>query len=266
MVNELTSIKTEFHDLSRYKNILKSLVINNLVGKYKNSMLGCIWHIAIPLVMIVVYYIVFTEIREHPMDQYWVFLASGIFPFNFMMLNLLGGSSCIVNSSSMIKKMYFPRELIVLSQVISTLIVTLAGYVVIISIIFISGYPLDIICVLIAFAIIIMSSIFVLGYVLLLSSVVVYVRDIQYALNSISIVFYFITPIYFMASEVEGALKAVIWANPFTYFLEVIHKLIYYGDYPTYSEISMCVLITTISIVVGSLVFRKLKRGFVERL
>ena len=108
--------------------------------------------------------------------------------------------------------------------------------------------------------------IFVTGYSLLLSAVTVYVKDIQHLLNSLTIVFFFMTPMYFTIDILSGIFAKVIWVNPFTYFVEAYHSLVYYGTTPELMISLGCVVISVVSLVIGIVVFRALRHGFAERL
>lgn len=265
--NLFGNITDNLGQIYRSRNILYSLIRKNLFGSYRNSSLGFLWHFIMPVAMLVIYYVVFTGgIRSNPMDDFMVFLASGIFPFMFMTSNLAGGAGCVVSNGAMIKKMYFPREIFVLSQVISSFIIMLMGYAMVFVYILISGYPLDPIALLTLIPLLLMMLVFVTGYVLLFSSLTVYRRDIQYFLSSIRMLFFFGTPAYFVASETTGIFSKLIWFNPFTYFVENLHTIVYFGDIPALWMWVIPLGITLLSLTIGYAVFEKLKGGFAERL
>ena len=93
------------------------------------------------MIILFLYYIVFTEIRSTTLDYFWVYLASGVFMFNFMMNNIINGAGCILNNVGLVKKIYMLRELIPLGQVLSSFIVELIGYAIIMLFVFGVGYP-----------------------------------------------------------------------------------------------------------------------------
>ncbi|WII09732.1 ABC transporter permease [Methanomassiliicoccales archaeon LGM-DZ1] len=253
-------------ELYASRSILHSLVYNNLFGRYRNSALGFAWNFIIPMVMICVYYVVFTEIRKSAISDFMVYVLSAMFPFSFMTQNLTGGASAITGNSGMVKKIYFPREILVFAQTLSTFLIMLIGYSVSLILIAATGFSLDWVSMLFVPAVLILELIFVTGYVFLFSSLTVYSRDVQYVLNSISMVFFFMTPMYFFADEATGLLNALIWINPFTYFVEALHSAVYFGEPPDAWVISMCLLLALFALVLGYAVFRRLKRGFAERL
>lgn len=256
----------KMEQLSQYKNILVSLINNSLFGHYKNSALGFLWHFITPLMMFAVYYIVFTEIRSVPIDDFLIFLASALFPFNFMVNGIAGGAGAVTSNAGMLKKMYFPREIFVLSYVLSNFIVMLLGYAAVMVIVVLSGYPLDWVSLLLLVPLLLLTMLFTLGYVFFFSAITVYVRDVQYALSSITMVFFFLTPMYFTADSVSGLLGSIIWYNPFTYYVEAYHSIIYFGEIPELKILLMCVILPIVSLAIGLAVFCRLKGGFAERL
>lgn len=257
--------KNNIREIYESRNILKAMIVKNLFGHYRSSTLGFIWHFIVPIIMMFVYYIVFTQIRSNSIPNYWIFLASGLFPFNYMISNLSGGSSCIIGNSGMMKKMYFPREIIVLSQTISTFIIMLIGYSIILMAIIVSGYPITWALSILPLIMMIMF-VFVTGYVLFLSSITVYIKDIQHFIGSITMILFFMTPMYFTMDSVTGILGTLVKINPFSYYVESYHQIVYYNAIPEIKIIAICVVIAIISLTVGIITFSKLKRGFVERL
>ena len=252
-------------ELYNYRNVLKSLIVKNLVGRYKNSILGFSWHFIFPLMLLFTYYIVFTQIRTSPIANFWIFLSSALFPLNYMISNLTVGAGCIVNNAGMIKKMYFPREIIILSQILSSFIILLFSYSVVLLAMILSGYGLGISLLFVPIMFIVMLG-FTTGYTLIFSALTVYIRDVQHILSSVSLAIYFLTPIYFMSDGVGGLLGTLIWFNPYTYYVEAFHQIVYFGSFPEIYHILICTLLSVTSLLLGLIVFNKLKRGFVERL
>ena len=262
----VADLGNEFSELKNSKEILKALVKRNLIGRYKNSTLGFLWHFIVPCILLCIYYVVFSELRTSNISNMWIYLATGLFPLIFMLSNVTGGATSLLSNSGMIKKIYFPRKMIVISQVICTMIVFLISYSIVIICCVVTGFYLNMQTMFFSLLIIIPMIVFVYGYSLLLSSVTVYVKDLQYALSSLVLIFYFITPIYFSIDSLSGLLDTIVWVNPFTYYVEGLHDCIYYGRIPSIRIITGCYAITIIAFIIGQIVFSKLKSGFVERL
>ena len=252
-------------EVYEYRRVMYSMIRKNLFGKYKNSFFGFLWHFFQPLLLMAIYYIVFTEVRSSAIPDYWIYLSSALFPFNFMTSNLTAGSGAITDDPGMVKKIYFPREILVLSKVLSSFIVMVLGYSVVLALIICLGHATSITFLMVPVVLLLML-LFVTGYVLLLSSITVYVRDLRYFMNSIYLVFIFMTPMYFMANEVSGILETIIWYNPFTYYVEFLHSIIYFQTMPGTSVMLVCTILPIATLLIGYAVFRRLKPGFVERL
>lgn len=262
----LLPTSNDFKEFFSSINILKSLTTKNLFGRYRNTTLGFVWHFVTPLMMMGVYYVVLTEVRVTSREDMWVYLTSALFPFNFMISNLTSGASSFINNSGMVKKMFFPRSMIVIAQVLSSFVVLLIGYLIVILIIVMSGFQINYIMLLCLPLILFLTMVFVLGYSLFFSTVTVYVKDIQYVLGSTSIIFFFLTPMYFFMADLSGVLSYVIWLNPFTYFVEVYHQLIYFGDIYDAKYFLICVILSISSLLIGLMTYNRLKGGLAQRL
>ena len=161
--------------------------------------------------------------------------------------------------------MYFPRCILVIAQVLSSFIVMLIGYSVVLIAIFIVYGKVNYSIAMLPLILIIMFF-FVLGYSLFFSAVNVYSRDVQHFLSAISIIFYFLTPMYFTMDSISGLLRTVVLFNPFTYYVEAVHQIIYYGTIPEFINLGICLLLSILTMIVGYVVFKRLKNGFAERL
>ena len=259
------SLFNELNEIYLSRSILRSLIVKNLFGRYKNSALGFAWHFVIPTVMMIVYYLVFTQIRTNPIPNYWIYLSSGLFPFTFMISNLAGGAASIVSNSGMVKKIYFPRSILVLAQIMSSFITTMIGYFVVLIVIYIFGQKITMSIVMLP-VVLVLIFLFTLGYSLFFSALTVYSRDVQYVLSAITIVFYFLTPMYFSLDDISGILNIIVHLNPFTYYIDALHVIVYGSSLPSIHTIGACILLSVISMVIGILVFRNLRNGFAERL
>lgn len=194
------SLKDEMREIYEYRNVLRSLVAKNLYGKYKNSILGFGWNFVTPMILMAMYYIIFTEIRVDPhIENRWMFISSAIFLFHFLTSCITSGTTVFTGNAGMIKKMYLPKEILILARATSSMIVCIIGNIVVICLIIITSYPLDWMYVLTLPVLLALSFLFGIGCILLLSSVAVYVRDIQYALGSLGIALFIMTPMRYMA-------------------------------------------------------------------
>ena len=259
------SVKDKLKELYEYRNVMRSLVEKSLFGKYKNSALGFLWHFAMPIVYIVLCFFINTEVRDRS-EYYWILVASGIMIFHMLSGSVAGGTTCFTGNSGIIKKMYIPKEILVFSSATVKLIITVIGYVIIIALVAISGYGVNLLGLLLIPFLLIAAYFFCVGSMLILSSINVYFRDLQYLLGSLGLAFFVFSPIRNIAAEAEGIRATIFWLNPFTYYLESFHSIIYLKEIPDLFVLGMCFLLPIAFMLAGIIVFNYLKRGFVERL
>ena len=258
--------KAKAKEIYEYRNMIRSLVTRNLFGRYKNSYLGFAWNFVAPIIYLILCYILFTEVRARSTDNYVLFLSSAIFVYNMLIRSITSGASLFVSNSGMIKKMYFPREILAIASAISTMIVTLIGSVLVFILAGVTGYGYNPVALLLFPVILILTFIFYVGCSLFFGSISVYVRDVQYFMASLSIAFFICTPLRYMVDEATGLLQTIVWINPLTYFVEPLHQIFYVRAVPELWMIGVEALLSFGALVVGYLVFRKLKNRFVEKL
>ena len=106
-----------FKELYNYRELLKTNVKKEIRGKYKASFLGVLWSFINPLLMVLVYAIVFPYIMRVQTENYLIFLICGAIPWNWFTNVISQGTTCITNNANLIKKVYFPREVLPISTV-----------------------------------------------------------------------------------------------------------------------------------------------------
>lgn len=260
--------KGKLREIYNYRHMYYSLVKKNLTGKYKNSTLGFLWNFLTPLITILILYIVFENFMGRGIPHFWAFLSVGMISFQFMNENLIGGASNITSNGGMVQKMYFPREILSLSQVTYTFIVFLISYTIFVLLMAVTGIlKLN---GFLALPIILLSMfMFSMGTIMLTSSISVYSRDFQYLITAFARILFWVTPIFY---EVEsragtgGLLYTIIWLNPLTYYVEGLRDITYRGVLPSTEILLSCIIISIVMFIMGALVFNKLKDGFAERL
>jgi len=258
-------IKHKVREYYDSRNILKAMVYKSLVGNYKSTVIGFGWHFVTPLLLIAIYYITFTELKFQQVDYYWAYLTSGLFPFYFLMSCINQGSTLFNSNSHLIKKIYFPKEFVIFAHVIYSMIIMMIGLCIFFVLCIVLNKSIPAYCVLLPLFMILIV-VFGTGLSLLLSSVVVYVRDIQYIISSTNIILFFVSPVYFLTNNLQGLLYTVVWVNPLTYYIEFAHNIMYGCSMNIFELLWECTLISGITLLIGICVFRYLKKGLVERL
>jgi len=171
----------------RYKYLLSNLVRRDLKVRYRNSVLGILWSLLNPLLMMLVFSLVFAKlIPREDIRQYAVFFLVGLLPWQFFTGSLISGTTSITGNSQLIKKVYFPRLLLPTSATISNLVNYLIAFVLLLVLLYISGLGLTIHSLWLL-PILITQIVFILGLVYLFSSLNVFYRDVIMILNVVII-------------------------------------------------------------------------------
>lgn len=251
------SVKDTLREFHEYRYVFFNMVRRNLEGRYRNTFLGVAWHFFIPVLTIMLYYIVFTEIKARPIEDFAFYLSVAVFPLNFIS-SCLHGRSLLVNRK-FITKMYFPRELVILSEVVANYISFLVIYAITIVISAFIRPVTDIVSIIMLPVLMLLLFAFGYGCSLAFSTISVIFTDFVYLINPVLSMLVWITPTFFLVSDVSGTLANIIWFNPLTYFVEAFHDILYYHSTVSFYLMGMATALTAISLVLGSIVFNRYK-------
>ena len=252
-------------ELYEYRSMIVNLTRREIRGRYKGSLLGFVWNFIVPLIQILVYIVVFTKIFRSGIDNYPLYLISGMVFWILFSESLVDGSAIMVMNSDMLKKIYFPRSVltiaIILSKVVNCLIMIGLFFV----IAGVMDYGISPVAILFLPVILVISFFFILGFVLALSALDVYLRDVQYLVSVILMAWVWLSPIMYSADFIESELLTTFLKfNPITYFVSVFHDILYAKAVPDMFDLGMCCLLALGAMVIGCIVFHKLEKDFAE--
>lgn len=257
-----------FKDLYEYRELLKTNVKKDIRGKYKGSFLGILWSFLNPLLQVIVYAIVFPYLmRGATIENYVVYLVTGIIPWSFFSTVVGVGTTVIKSNQGIIKKVYFPREILIISQVISGLVNFFISCVIIL--LFCLGFGVGVsIHILFIPVIAIIQAILSLGILFITSSINVYIQDLEYIVSFLLNMAFYGTPIIYEISQFAsaGTLLKFIELNPMTPIINAYRDVFLYHQWPNPSGLIYVAILGLIVLVVGYLIFRKLEKGFAEQL
>lgn len=256
-----------FRELYEYRQMIASLVRRDLRGRYKGSFLGFLWTFVNPLLQLLVYSLVFTNImRVEDVEIYYLYLFIALIPWLFFSNSIAGGASCIIAQKDMVSKIYFPREVIPISYVTSGFVNMLLCFIVVIAAVLISGIEVNVLTWLFLPVIFIIQYILVLGITMLVSAVTVYLRDLEHILGIIMMAWMYLTPIIYTPNMVPDSFRTYFDLNPMTHIVTAYRDILYYGRMPEFSTLISSVVFGIVFLVIGFVSFGKLKRHFAEEM
>lgn len=258
-----------FKDLYNYRELLKSNVKKDIRGKYKGSFLGILWSFVSPLLMTLVYALVFPFLmRGSQYDSYTTFLIIGILPWTWFTTSIAQGTYCVIGNGGILKKVYFPREILPISVVSSGMINYLIQCIIILIFVIINHRPITIYLLFLPL-IILAQYLFTLGIIFITSAVNVYIRDFEYIINFIIQLLFYATPILYELSMFEAAPKlmyGLMKINPMAVLITSYRDIFYWGNMPHIKALLVLVLASFILCAIGLFIFRKLSKGFAEEI
>jgi len=259
--------------LYEYRELIKNLVIRDLKVRYKNSLLGVLWSLLNPLLMTVVFTLVFTLMVPSDIPNFPVFFMCGFLPWSFFASSVMGGTGSIVNNSNLIKKVYFPREILPLAEVLSNLVNFLLALIVLFAMIFVFQVHLTPAVIMLPLVILV-QVMFVTGMAFFLSTANVFYRDTQHIMEVLLQAWFFLTPIFYPitilpeSAEILGlTVNVQLWArrlNPMASLVASYRDVLYRGV-PTGTDFLLRTAVQCFAIlVIGYLVFCRFSRVFGE--
>ena len=248
-----------------YRAMIRNLVKREIRGRYKGSFLGFFWNFVLPLMQIIVYLMVFTLIFSQGIEDYYAYLIVGMVPWFFICDSMVGGAGSVVDNSQLITKIYFPRAVIPISVVFSKFVNFLISLVIAVAVIIIFGHGFDIVGLLMVPVCMLVLLVFCLGLAFILSAANVYMRDVQYLVNVIVMVWIWMTPIMYVRDFVDHPLFSTFLAiNPMTYFVDIFHDCLYWLKAPELWTFAIASAIAIITFLVGVFVYEKYSQDFAE--
>ncbi|MBQ4061879.1 MAG: ABC transporter permease [Christensenellaceae bacterium] len=255
-----------FKELYDYRQMIFGLVKKDLRGRYKGSVLGFLWTFINPLLQLLVYTLVFSVILGSNIEKYYLYLFVALIPWIFFSSSIAGGSSCVLNQKGMVTKIYFPREVLPISHVTTCFMNMVYSMVVVIAVSIISGTPFSIIGYLCLPIIMIVEYFLALGIAMIVSSLTVFFRDLEYIVGILMMVWQFLTPIMYSIDMVPAWLHGVFNLNPMTPIVTAYRAVLYEGTIPRLETLLAAVGMGVVFFVLGFLIFGKLKKRFAEEL
>ncbi len=255
-----------FKELYDYRQMIFSLVRKELRGRYKGSILGFLWTFINPLLQLVIYTIVFSTILRSDVEKYYLFLFVAFIPWMFFQTAITGGASCIIAQKGMVTKIYFPREVIPISYVTSGFVNMLYCHVIVFMVVIFSRITIKPSALLYLPIIMLIEYTMALGIAMLSSSITVYFRDCEHILGIVSMAWMYLTPIMYSVEIIPEKYVPLFLLNPMTSVITGYRDILYYGRVPELRTLISAAIFGILILIIGGVVFSKLKKHFAEEL
>jgi homopolymeric O-antigen transport system permease protein len=224
---------SEIFEILRYKELLRNLVTRDIKVRYKRSVLGFVWVMLNPLLMMLVMNMVFSSLFKMKTPNYTSYLLSGIILWNFFSQSTTTAVVSLISNSGLIKKIHIPKAVFPLSVILSAVVNFLFSLVPLFFIFYLTKTPLGGRLYLLP-VVLVMVGLFSFGIALLLSTLTVFFHDTIYIYDVLLMVGMYMTPIFYPDSIIPQKFLFIIHLNPLYYYLDIFRGALYL-DVPSIS-------------------------------
>lgn len=245
--------------------ILFNFAISDIKIRYKSSSLGVIWSLIEPLLLLGVLFFVFSTLFKFEIPNFPIYLLLGLITWNFFKNSTNFALSSLVNRTPLLTQIYFPKAIPAISACLSASIMLVIELGVLGIFMIILGYtpPMTIILLPLVF---LMMLFIILGISLPLSVLNAKYRDVEFIWGIIIHAGFFLTPIFYRFDMLPEYLQDILQFLPTVQILTMAHDLTLYGTLPTISTVAYSIFMTSVILVLGYGIFRKLQVRIVEEL
>jgi len=251
-------------ELLRYRQLVAVLVVRELKVRYKRSVLGLLWTMLNPLLLMVVYTVVFATIMRAAERNFAIFVLSGLLPWLFFSVSLVQGLNSILANQDLIRKIRIPQAVFPLSVVGSNLVNFALSLLPLLLLMAALRQPIRPALLFIPVAMLILA-IFTAGATLLLATFTVFFRDVRHLTEVLLQMLLYLSPVFYNLQVLPQrdawwfhALQLVLRLNPLSYLFALVRDPIFYGRLPAAQVVGIAVAAAALLLVLGFAVFQRL--------
>ena len=251
-------------DIWQNKSLVFNFALANVRLRYRGTHLGVLWSALEPLLLFVLLYVVFSNIKEISKEDFAIYLITGIMIYHIFIKGTNGGLGSLVNNANILKSIKIQKEFFPVVSTGTTAIMMLVTIGVFFSLMPIFGFVPEFTLILLP-VVLILLLILIQGISYILSIVNVYIRDIQPFWGIFSYALIFVTPIFWYLEDVKGILFTIHGINPLGQIIEIAHKIVF-GEIPTLVEWTHVTAMVLGIFFVGHIIFNKVEKRIIEKL
>ena len=255
-------VKEKMEGFRRFMPLLRELVVRDIKVRYRHSALGLVWTVLNPLLMMVVITIVFSTLFRQNIPNFPIYYLSGSLIFAFNSESTTTALNSIISNASLIKKVYIPKYLFPLSNVLSGLVNLGFSLIAMVIVMLVTGAPFHATLLLLPIPIF-YTFLFSVGLGILLSAVTVFFRDIAHFYSVFILAWTYFTPIFYPVEILPDAAMQLMRLNPMYHLVTYMRSLVLYGVFPSLKENLLCLCLGVLMLALGLFVFYKKQDKFV---
>jgi lipopolysaccharide transport system permease protein len=249
-------------EIVRYRELLKSLVVNDLRLRYRRSVLGFLWSLLNPLLMMIILTVVFSTVMRFSIKDYSVLLLSGLLPWTFLAQSINNALGSVVGKGALLKKVYIPKSIIPLSAVLASFVNFILSFLPFLGVLLVIGHPITKVVVMLPAAMLLIFM-FATGVAYIFACLNVFFRDFTHMTDVLIQAWFYASPIIYNLNMVPEKYRALFAWNPMVYIIACFRDPLYEGRLPDATTLFLAVVGSVGSLVIGFRVFTRFERDFV---
>lgn len=261
----MKKIKNMLNNFKKYKFLMNQLIIRDFKVKYKRSVLGVVWSLLYPILMMAVMAIVFSNMFKFQVEgiNYLVYLMTGIIIFQYFSEATNSAMVSVVYNFGLINKVYIPKYIFPLAKCLFVGINFLLTLIPWLLIILFTQFGLGTYPASINFYYLLLPYIFLclflftVGIGFLLSCVSVFLRDVFYIYGIVITIWQYFTPVFYSIEIIPVKLQVLFQFNPLYQFLTAARTIVLNGTCPSATNLILCGVYSLLALVIGIVVFKK---------
>ena len=249
--------------LWRFRAVVEVLIAKELKVRYRGTVLGYLWSLLNPLILVAVYVLVFSVYLRIDMDNYAAFLLCGMLPWSWFSSSLVESGRAIIDNGGLVKKVALPSEIFPLVSVGSNFVHFALSLPVLLGLLYVLGIQVGWTIVLLPLVLAV-QGLLTFGLALLCASLAVRFRDLLHIIPNVLLIWFFLTPVFYPASMVPERFKGLLWANPMAYLIEAYHDILFYGQPPAVWKFALLLGFALVMALAGYQIFNARREALVE--
>jgi ABC-type polysaccharide/polyol phosphate export permease len=249
----------------RRRDLLWHMTVRHLRGQYKQSVLGYAWAFLNPLSQLVILSFVFSTIVRVPSGDhpYPLFFFTGLIPWIFFSSALSSGTDSVVNASSLVTKVYFPREVLPTAAILTKVVDLVFGLIILVMLMAYYGeapgpaalwFPL----------LFVINLVFALGLTFPLAALNLYFHDVRFLVGVVLTLWFYLTPVLYPIDIVPERYLWIYNLNPMSLFINAYRRVLLEGEAPGLEKVLAGAAIALVAFIVGYFLFKRMEKGFAD--
>ncbi len=255
-------MKAQLQTFLRYRHLLENLVTRDIKVKYRRSVLGLVWSILNPLLMMLVITAVFSHVFRVSIENFPLYYLTGSTLYNFFAESTSGAMTATIGAAPLLRKVYIPKYIFPLEKALFSFVNLLFSFIAVALMFAVLRQPLTWTALLFPLPVLYLLT-FCVGVGLILSVLCVFFRDMIHLYGVFLTALMYMTPIIYPLDVLPAGIRRLVLLNPLTYYVDYFRQITLYGQIPGIGHNLVCIGLSLVSLAAGLWIFRKHQDKFI---